>query len=180
MSESAIRTEIKGILDGVTGIGIVHDYQRWAANRGKFIDFFKDTGTGAIFGWEITRTGAKIDKVSRNYNVTHHFLLKGYYAVKDAAESEKLFNAVIESIVSTLVNATITGTQGTATPQVPLIERRPVNGIQCHYGEIKLDVSEIIEPDAEAADDLLKIGLEYYLQDPDDDGTADANDEITL
>lgn len=180
MSESAIRAEIKTILDGITAIGIVHDYQRWASNRGKFIEFFRDAGTGAVYGWEITRTSAKIEKVSRNYNVTHHFLLKGYYAVRDAVESEKLFNAVIESIVSTLVNATIPDTQGTSIPQVSLIETRAVSGIQCHYGEIRLDVSEIIEPAAEVAEDLLKIGLEYYLQDLEDDGTADANDEITL
>jgi len=179
MSESAIRAEIKTILDGVTGIGIVHDYQRWASNKGKFIEFFKDIDTGAIYGWEITRTGAKIDKISRNYNVTHHYVLKGYYAVRDAVESEKLFNAVIESIVSTLVNATIPATQGTSVPQVPLIETRPVNGIQCHYCELRLDVSEIIEPQDEEAVSLVTIGLEYYLQEPADE-IADAEDEITF
>jgi hypothetical protein len=38
----------------------------------------------------------------------------------------------------------------------------------------------ITEIDDEAAEDLLRIGLEYYLQDPADDGEKDAEDVVEL
>lgn len=34
--------------------------------------------------------------------------------------------------------------------------------------------------DDEEVTDLLRVGLEYYLQDPGDDGEADASDEVTI
>ncbi len=39
---------------------------------------------------------------------------------------------------------------------------------------------DVQKQEDDAAEDLLRIGLNYYLQDPADDGTADAADEITL
>jgi len=38
----------------------------------------------------------------------------------------------------------------------------------------------ITKLDDEATDDLLLVGLNYYLQDPADDGEIDASDELTL
>ena len=46
-----------------------------------------------------------------------------------------------------------------------------------------LDLSTIYElkvPDAAAAADLLKVGLNYYLQDPVDDHIVDGSDEVNL
>ena len=42
MSESAIRAEIKSILEGVNGIGRVHDYIRLTKNWADLLAEFKD------------------------------------------------------------------------------------------------------------------------------------------
>lgn len=46
---------------------------------------------------------------------------------------------------------------------------------------LELATSYVIEKlDDEAAVDLLRIGFNYYLQNPTDDGVADASDEVTI
>ena len=65
MPEAAIRTQIYTILGGVTNIGQVYDYERWAADWVTFINLFKTTiGTvDQIRGWEIGRRSATEKKL---------------------------------------------------------------------------------------------------------------------
>lgn len=179
MSESALRSEIKTILSGIAAIGVVHDYERWAAEDAAFLNLFKDPASGKIFGWEITRAGARIERVTQKYKVTHRFVLKGYYGIKDSAGSEKLFNAVVETIAMKILSTKITGSQGEVLPQVDKLEPRVFSGILCHCAEIRLDVAEIVEKvSTEVLTDLLKVGLDYYLKPGDD--ASDASDIVTL
>jgi len=46
--------------------------------------------------------------------------------------------------------------------------------------QLEFSTSFTMKPPEEPTTDLLRIGLEYYLQDPVDDGQVDAQDEITL
>ncbi len=179
MSESIIRAGIKAALAGVTGIGQVHDYERWSVDPAKFLSLFQDSASKRIFGWEITRTGVKVEKPTQKFKVTHTFVLKGYYGVQDAAASEKLFNSVIEAIVLKFISNTLAGTQGIVVPQVGTIEFRMFGNVLCHYAEIKLDVAEILERVSdEALTDLLKVGLDYYLK--PGDAAADATDVVNV
>lgn len=180
MSESAIRTSIKEALTGITGIGRVHDYERWSVDPAQFLTLFQDAASRKIFGWEITRTGAKVEKPTQKFKVTHNYVLKGYYGVQDAAGSEKLFNLVIETIVSKFISTQLAGTQGICLPQVGIIEFRMFgNNVLCHYAEVRLDVAEIVERVSdEQLTDLLKVGLDYYLKPGDD--AADATDTVNL
>lgn len=179
MSESAIRTGIKGALAGITGVGRVHDYERWTADSAQFLALFQDAASKKIFGWEITRTGAKVEKPTQKFKVTHAYVLKGYYAVSDAAKSEKLFNAVIEAIVSKFISNHLAGTQGICLPQVGIIEFRMFGNVLCHYAEIRLDVAEIVERVSdEQLTDLLKVGLDYYLKAGDE--TADVTEIVSI
>ena len=41
MNQGQIREQIKIILSGVSGVGIVHDYDRWTKDRTKLISLFK-------------------------------------------------------------------------------------------------------------------------------------------
>ena len=54
MSLSAIRDEIETILGGVSGMGTVHDYERWANNWSDFLTLYQDDND-RINGWSITR-----------------------------------------------------------------------------------------------------------------------------
>ncbi len=97
MALSSIRTAIKTILEGVSGIGIVHDYERWANDWNTFLEFYK-TG-GKINGWSITRkaTPAKKGNVPTMMR-THNFVIRGYYGLQDSAASEKTFQDLVEAV----------------------------------------------------------------------------------
>lgn len=183
MSEASLRQSIKDILDAVPGTGIVHDYERFTMNQRGYLEFFRDKKTGKFFGWEITRSGFKSDKAGQRNRVTHRFVLKGYFAIDDDKGSEKLFNAIIELIRQKLLITDIPGAEGYALPQSPHIKALTIGGVLCHFCEITLDVAEIdstsAEPD-ETLSDWVMTNLEYYLQDPADDGVKDAEDTVTL
>lgn len=175
MSEASIRAAIKTEMNTVTGIGIVHDYQRWAANLKDFLDLMLFTaGTSKkIFGWMITRTSAEVMRIGNNFRVTHNYKLIGLYGLKDAAASEKLLNLVIESLVSKLVNLEISGAQNPiGLPKVGLIGHKSFGGVLCHWVEITFSVSEPLAAETQSYDDLLRIYIDYDLLDPEELDTA--------
>ena len=71
------------------------------------------------------------------------------------------------------------------TPLVPVRFRNVTDkalgekGLMAYQIDFKTSFT-VTRVDDEVAVDLLKIGLEYYLQDPEDDGVADAGDIIDL
>lgn len=180
MSDATLRASIKNILTSVPGAGQVHDYERWAADMAQFIAFFRDPVSKKVFGWEITRAAVpRIERIGNRFKVTHSYLVKGYYGLKDAEATEKIFNTVVDAMLLQLLGG-IPGTEGTPLPRVDLIQPRMFGGVLCHYAEIRLDnVAEIVTPAAiEEVTDLLRVGLNYYLQPGDD--TADAADLVDL
>lgn len=179
MSDSTLRAQLKNIMSGITGVGKVHDYERFTADTAKFLSFFKDETSKKIFGWEMTREGVKHERITQKIKATHSFVIKGYYGLKDDAATEKTFNAVVDLIGQAFIDTKIPGSQGHSLPQVSTIGARSFGGVLCHYAEIRLDVSEIVEvtPEAGVAD-LLTVGLDYYLKPGDNNG--DAADTVTL
>lgn len=149
MSESAIRAQIYSILSGVSGIGKVHDYERWSKDWDTFISYFKDTASGRILGWEIGRRSGREEKTvigigDEDQDLSHTFVIRGYMAVDDSAATEKLFNALIEAIAAAFREKTTLN--GTATDheyiQRETIEARMFGGVLCHYAELSLTVTE--------------------------------------
>ncbi|OGQ60743.1 MAG: hypothetical protein A3J24_06435 [Deltaproteobacteria bacterium RIFCSPLOWO2_02_FULL_53_8] len=179
MSESAIRASIKTMLSAVTGAGIVFDYERSSVDAEKFLSLFKDATSGNIFGWEITRTGCRIEKPTQKFKATHSYVLKGYYSVRDATASEKLFNLIIEAVVAKFLSVKIADTQGICLPQIALIDTRVIGGVSIHHAEVRLDVAEIVEQVSdETLTDLLKVELSYYLKPGDE--VVDAADTVEM
>lgn len=179
MSDSTLRAQLKNILSGITGVGKVHDYERFTADPAKFLLLFKDETSGKIFGWEITREGVKHERITQKIKATHSFVIKGYYGLKDDAATEKTFNAIVDLIGQAFIDTKIPGSQGHSLPQVSNIGARSFGGVLCHYAELRLGVSEIVEATPEAGmSDLLRIGLSYYLKPGDD--VKDAEDQVAL
>ena len=149
MSEFAIRTEIYNILSGVTNIGKVYDYERWAADWNTFINLFKTTISGAdqIRGWEIGRRSVTEGGETLGTNERKHtFTIRGYMGISDAAATEKTFNALIEAICAAFrVNPTLNGSADLHQDvQVEVIEARTFGGVLCHYAEMSLEADEIV------------------------------------
>lgn len=153
MPESAIRTQIYTILNAVTDVGKVYDYERWAADWSTFINLFKTTigAVDQIRGWEIGRRSVKEERItlgisSSGNEKNHGFLIRGYMRVNDAEASEKIFNALIEAIATAFRgNKKLNDTaRDHDFIQAEIIEFRLFGGVLCHYAELNLTVYERI------------------------------------
>jgi len=152
MSIVSIRSELKIILESITGIGTVHDYIRhWAGNERSFRDKF-ETSEHILHAWQITRRAS--DEKVLNQNVQnlrrHDFLFFGVYGLKDEDASEKTFQDFIEIICNTLrINskqpAPFSGTVLRAgPPQVERVEHKNFNGKLVHSADLSIWVDEFI------------------------------------
>ena len=181
MSDATMRAAIKARLDAMgDAIGRVHDYERWNVQAGRFLSLFQDPDTSKIFGWEITRRGLRMQKMTMSkWKMIHRYVLRGYYGLEDAAATEKTVNALVDQIVLDFTRTKLTGTQGDQLPQAT-IETRIFGHVLCHVAEIVLpEVTEIVAPAEETVPDLEGIDIEYYLTPAIDDDT-DAEDNIEL
>lgn len=151
MSEAGIRAAIKTTLSGVTNIGKVYDYERWAIDWATFIALFKTTVSGVdqIRGWEIGRRSVAEKKIvigigASSNEKTHVFIIRGYLGLNDAAETEKTFNALIEAIATAFRSDKTLG--GAARDhdyiQAQTIDMRIFGGVLSHYCELTLTVHE--------------------------------------
>ena len=182
MSDQTLRAAIKARLTALgDALGRIHDYERWTSNPAVFLGLFQDPASKKIFGWEIVRTGFKVRKVTMSkWKMIHRYTLRGYYGLRDEAGTEKTVNGLADLIALDFTRTPLAGTQGETLPEAE-IETRMFGDRLCHVVEIRLpEVAEIVAPVEEEGDELLKIGLHYYLQDPEDDEVVDAEDEITL
>ncbi len=140
-----VRTKIKARIESVPNMGIVHTYERWAADWGKFIALFK-ASTGEILGWEISRVaapGTYLNTVEEE--VSHKYLIRGYMGLQDAAETELLFNEKIEAMRDAFRSDMTLGglNELPAGFDCRLIEPRSFGSVLCHYTEIIIEVQEV-------------------------------------
>lgn len=145
MSLSAIRGEIVKLLKGVTGIGIVHDYERWTADWKRYLALFAPKGQEVINGWTVTRTSSDEEPHAENQHYRfHRMVIRGYYSHKDDAASERTFQDLVERVCDSLrVNRSLNGVAEHAEPpQVTVVEPRAFGDVLCHYAEIHLTVEE--------------------------------------
>lgn len=147
MSLEAIREQIKTILSGVSGIGVVHDYERWAADWTSYLELFSvedEIGT-RINGWEITRKKTPSKTASTTHDSrSHTFLIRGIYGLKDSDATEITFQQLIEDVCAAFrsnyqLNSTADNTESV---QVDLVENRVFGNVLCHYCELSLTADE--------------------------------------
>lgn len=150
MSLSAIRTEIKNILETVTDIGLVHDYERWSVDWNTILSLFKPTGKDYIRGWMITRaatTEAVLTQGIGGSNVREHrFVIKGVMGLKDAQATEKTFHDLVEAVCTALRQnpALNNSAEESDPPQVLTVDIRMFGQVLCHYAEIELKATELV------------------------------------
>ena len=139
-----IRTQIKAKLDGITGIGVVNDYERYAKSQSEFKGFYLDTDK--ILGWHIRRVNKKETRpYLGRWVIVNEWRLRGYMSIDDAAASEKTFDDLIESIGDAFkADDTLTGTIDTMVVNndtgITLLKSQPVMlaGVLCHAAELQL------------------------------------------
>lgn len=166
MSEVNIRADIKKAVLGVSKVGVVHDYERYASEWSVYLDLFKTTidSEKIIRGWTITcesfPQGASLDsnigqltlgksatesgKIIRNYT----YKIRGYFGLDDMAGSEKTAIGIAEDVVELFDYNINTGTDNwwNYPADLTLFEIRQFGSVLCHYAEVTAIMEEIRNP----------------------------------
>lgn len=97
-----IRATIVAKMQSVEGIGLVHNYERFADKSSDMKALYVSGAAPnkLLLGWYVRRMGFKKTKVNTRYEITNRWRITGFMALDDAAGSELLFDALIERIDS--------------------------------------------------------------------------------
>lgn len=156
MALSDVREQIRTILSAVSGIGVIHEYQRWVKDERKLKEIGQD-GNGKINLWMIIRksTVEKAKTYGQN-DRTFVFTIKGIYAVEDDKGTELIFQDLIENICAAFrsnyrLNSTVQSTYTDVGPlsklggvQVDLVDYRSFCGVLCHYCELGIACQTLV------------------------------------
>jgi hypothetical protein len=115
MSEALIRAQIKTILEAASGIGVVHDYERYARSLGDYFALMTKTGQTTVNGWIIHRERTESHPATLGINGqierVHTYRIAGLYEMDDANGSEKTFQGILDAIFEAFrANPTLSGT----------------------------------------------------------------------
>lgn len=156
MNLPAIREQIKVILAGVPGIGIIHDYHRLAMDYGKILELFRDS-EGKINACMFAREKMVKRLVTGGEGPQergHIFLFLCVMGLSDAQATGLTFDALLTAIEEEFEHRdNLNGAALTCTPgwgpqagqpgmQIDLIEERVFGNVLCHYAELRLCVVE--------------------------------------
>ena len=154
MSETTHRAALKTILNSVSGIGQVHDYERWSSEWNVFLEKFATTSGGGkiVKGWTIACNGITLDTPpyddepsERFFLATYTYTIRGYYGLDDANASEKTALALALSVVKALVaGSDDIGGLFVPLPQLSAFEYRILSGVLVHYSEIEQQVQAMV------------------------------------
>jgi len=148
-----IREQIKVILQGVPGIGEVHDRTRLATDWNTFINRFKDSDgriNGIMFARERMLKRSVTVGIGGPKERAHIFLFRAIMGLKDADDTGIVFDDHLADIEEAFEdNYTLNGTcmttsaswgpmEGRPEMQIDLIEERMIGNVLCHYAELRL------------------------------------------
>lgn len=144
-----IRAAIVAELSAITGIGRVHDYERYAKQESEFRNLYlADLGGGVsqIRGWHVRRlTTSETHAVMASHEDVHEWQLRGFMAIDDSAASEKTFDDLIEAVrarfrANNNLGGLIASVYSPDGKGPELTESQPVllAGVLCHSARIKL------------------------------------------
>lgn len=139
---------IEAVMNTVSGLGKVHDYERYAERTSDFRTLyeFDNAGSKEVRGWFIRRvTRRERSEYNGRYAVVSTWRIQGYRSFVDAQASEKLFNAQLENLCTAfrndetlggVVDSTIVGEDA----GLQVIDSGPAlfAGVLCHAANCRL------------------------------------------
>jgi len=143
MSEVLIRTQIKTILETVSGIGVVHAYERYSRSLAEL--FLLMTKNGKINGWMVHRASTSSTReVYPLIERSHEFKIMGLYELDDVAASEVTFQALLEAIFTAFKSkATLNATALDSEPiSIDAVDTQDYGGRLFHTAEMTLVARE--------------------------------------
>lgn len=150
MSVPAMREQIKTILLGVTGIGVVHYYNRRATDWNKILERFKDAD-GKINTVMFARDKMQKRLTGGSPERAHLWRIRVIMGLKDDAATGITFDALLTAIEAAFenyddLNGTCLTTKsldwgplaGQEGIQIETIDERVFGSVLCHYAELLL------------------------------------------
>lgn len=99
MSVADVRAAIVAKLNSVSGIGVVHSYERYASDLAKLKALYCPTGETTVRGWYVRRLATlETGNIQSNTVEQIRWRIQGVMALDDDAASELTFDAFIEAI----------------------------------------------------------------------------------
>lgn len=143
MSWAGIRTALETKLNGVSGIGAVHDYQRHIEDEEALRSIAVSGGKINAFFISRERAGEEEEAQQQNFR-THLAVIRGVMALDDSAGTEKTFSDLLEAICDALRsdNDLSGAAEMSGPPQIRLEGHTNFAGALCHYGEITVEIGE--------------------------------------
>jgi hypothetical protein len=118
MSEATIRAQIKIIMEGVSGIGVVHSRKRVSTSLAGFFKLMTSGTPAMINGWMIHRQATPSERGNMpTIDRFHTYKILGLYDLDDENDSDSTFQALIEAIFDAFKsNLTLNGTALNSDP----------------------------------------------------------------
>ena len=149
MSETLIKAQIKVILEAVSGIGVVHNRERYSRAMAEFL--YLMTSAGKINGWMIHRQSTTANRITIGMGTSgierkHIFSISGLYEIDDAADSESTFQILVDAIFTAFAaKPTLNATAFSSDPiQVQEVDFDEHAGRAFHTAQLILAVTERI------------------------------------
>jgi len=147
MPLALIKTEIKTKLEAISGVENVYDYKRFCSDWATYKDLFvKDSKVNT---WEIERKS--FSRTGRGgsgaiEDITHDFIIRGFYSFFDAYTSEKTFQNLVETICADFINDPTLGgkAQMVEMPITGTFSTGKLGEVLTHIVEISLSVKDRI------------------------------------
>lgn len=155
MSRVSIAAALAAIIGGVSGIGQVHQRDRYSPGWAKIQEHF--ASGGHLNACMISRkTTAKQQRTLGEVEKGHVFVIRMVYGLNDASDSESTFQALIDSVEAAIdADLTLNNTCETTQPdwgpmagaiglQIDIIDFRQFGTVLCHYAECRVCACETI------------------------------------
>jgi len=151
MSEALIRAQIKVELEKVSGIGVIHDYQRYARSIADFKNIMIKTGTSIVNGWIVhriaTESAQAVMGIKGQIERVHTYRIAGIYEHDDANSSETTFQGILDGIFAQFkANGTLNGTaishKQIQIDSVDVTKEGEFGDDIYHWAELTLEVME--------------------------------------
>ncbi len=159
MSVATVKTAIKSVIAGADPVSLVHDYERWTNDPEAFQALYVPAGqpdeAAYVRAWLVKWTASERQAQTHSDVVRlHQFALRFLLSVKDAAASEHLAAAIVETVQQAFHdNPTLNLPGVTTVPALgpnadqlgPVLERNEylqLGTVLCHFLELRLVVQE--------------------------------------
>ena len=143
---AAIKTALTAAVSAVSSTGVVYPRKRWAPDWKSFIEVFRDPDDhDRINGWCVSRMASPETYLqNRESERKHRFLIRGYYGLCDADDTETIFDGIVEDVCDALRgNYDLGGAcEMLYAPTTLKIEERRFGSILCHVADIQIEAQE--------------------------------------